>query len=106
MDDRSGIHSMNDFKDAWSSNRNVRYTTDPNLAMGAIEGTARDCELRLRGEAYDLGPTVPRGDAPPIMGAVGVGFSQSLNPTYGHRSSTGGIPKKVAIWHPDTGTNV
>jgi hypothetical protein len=57
------VHSMSDYRAEWSVNRrDPRYTTDPNLAMGATEGNVADCELRLRGEAYDLGPTVPRGD--------------------------------------------
>jgi hypothetical protein len=40
----------------------VRYTTDPNLAMGAIEGSVQDCPIRLDGEAYKIGAVPPRGD--------------------------------------------
>ena len=29
---------MNDYSREWSGNRNIRYTTDPNFAMGAREG--------------------------------------------------------------------
>jgi hypothetical protein len=56
------VHSMTDYSREWSGNRNVRYTTDPNFAMSAREGKVEDCELRIRGEASDYGPTVPRGD--------------------------------------------
>jgi hypothetical protein len=62
VDGGQGIHSMSDFQQAWSQNRNVRYTTDPNVAMGMRDGDVRDCEFRVKGEAYDLGPAVPRGD--------------------------------------------
>jgi hypothetical protein len=55
------VHSMTDYSRQWSSNRNVRYTTDPNFAMSAREGKIEDCELRIRGEAFDYGPAVPRG---------------------------------------------
>ncbi|MBW3541734.1 MAG: hypothetical protein KY476_15810 [Planctomycetes bacterium] len=42
--------------------REVLYTTDPNLAMTAVEGTIRDCEARIDGDAYKRGPAPPRGD--------------------------------------------
>jgi hypothetical protein len=57
-----GIHSMNEFMNAHrAGQRDVRYTTHPDLAMGMAEGEVRDCELRIQGDAYDRGPLVPRG---------------------------------------------
>jgi hypothetical protein len=69
-----GIHSMNDMQDEWRNGagyRDLRWTTDPDLAMAVTEGEPRDCELRLKGDAYDRGEAPPRGDVriaglPPI----------------------------------------
>jgi hypothetical protein len=59
----AGIHSMSDFQDEWrQGKRDIRYTTDPNLAMGVSEGTLRNCEIRLKGQTYDRGDAPPRGD--------------------------------------------
>ncbi len=59
-----GVHSMDDisreFRDqGW---REVLYTTDPNLAMGAVEGNAQDCPIRQDGDAYKRGEIPQRGD--------------------------------------------
>src|SRR5262249_25050368 len=45
-----------------SGQRDVRYTTDPNVVMGVVEGKVRDCEIRLKGDPYDRGAAPPRGD--------------------------------------------
>jgi hypothetical protein len=60
----SGLHSMNDLQDEWRSGgyRDLRWTTDPNLAMAVTEGKPRDCEQRIKGDAYDRGEAPPRGD--------------------------------------------
>ena len=59
-----GVHSMFDMNREHRNGgwREVLWTTDPNLAMAAIEGKVRDCPVRLDGEAYKRGPTPPRGD--------------------------------------------
>ena len=58
-----GIHSMSDYQDEWrTGQRDIRYDTDPNLAMGVIGGEIRDCEIRIKGEPYDRGEAPPRGD--------------------------------------------
>jgi hypothetical protein len=38
------------------------YRTNLNLAMGVSEGEARDCAIRIKGEANQPGDTPPRGD--------------------------------------------
>lgn len=58
-----GVHSMSDYQDEWRTGlRDIRFTTASNVAMGVAAGSPRDCEIRLRGEPYDLGDVVPRGD--------------------------------------------
>ncbi|QDU30040.1 hypothetical protein ETAA8_51580 [Anatilimnocola aggregata] len=58
-----GVHSMTDYQDEWRTGlRDIRFTTAPNVAMGVIAGEPRDCEILLRGEPYDLGEVVARGD--------------------------------------------
>jgi hypothetical protein len=61
---KTGIHSMNDMQDEWRGGgyRDLRWTTDPDLAMAVTEGRPRDCELRIKGDAYDRGEAPPRGD--------------------------------------------
>lgn len=55
-----GVHSMADMtRKGW---REVFWTTDPNLAMAAVEGRVQDCPVRLQGEFYKRGPIPPRGD--------------------------------------------
>ena len=59
-----GVHSMADMtrehrQRGW---REVLWTTDPNLAMAAIEGRVRDCPIRLDGKSYKRGSAPPRGD--------------------------------------------
>jgi hypothetical protein len=38
------------------------FRTDPNLAMGVTEGEVRDCAVRIKGDAGQLGETPRRGD--------------------------------------------
>jgi hypothetical protein len=38
------------------------YRTNPNLAMGIAEGDARDCAIRVKGDAAQTGDTPRRGD--------------------------------------------
>jgi hypothetical protein len=58
-----GIHSMSDYQDEWrSGQRDIRFDTDPNLAMGVREGEPGDCAIRVKGEQYDRGEAPPRGD--------------------------------------------
>ncbi len=60
-----GIHSMADISREHRSGagyREVLYTTDPNLAMGAGDQQAQDCPIRLDGEAHKYGPVPARGD--------------------------------------------
>jgi hypothetical protein len=58
-----GIHSMSDYQDEWrTGQRDIRFTTANNVAMGVAAAEPRDCEIRLRGEPSDLGDVVPRGD--------------------------------------------
>jgi hypothetical protein len=65
-----GVHSMADMtRQGW---REILWTTDPNLAMAAVEGQVQDCPIRLDGEAYKRGPTPPRGDFH-IAGMSGLG---------------------------------
>jgi hypothetical protein len=42
--------------------REVLWTTDPNLAMGASEGRIQDCPIRTDGDYYKVGTVPPRGD--------------------------------------------
>ncbi len=59
----AGVHSMSDFQDEWrQGRRDIRYTTDPNRAMGASESEPRDCEIRLKGKPYDRDVAPPRGE--------------------------------------------
>jgi len=58
-----GVHSMNDYQDEWRTGlRDIRFTTASNVAMGVIADEPRDCEILLKGEAYDPGELVARGD--------------------------------------------
>lgn len=59
-----GVHSMADVNRERRARgyRDVRWTTDPNLAMGASEGRIQDCAIRIDGEAYKRGKVPPRGD--------------------------------------------
>ena len=59
----AGVHSMTDYQDEWrTGKRDIRFTTASNVAMGVLAAEPRDCEIRLRGEPYDVGDVVPRGD--------------------------------------------
>jgi hypothetical protein len=58
-----GVHSMADYQDQWrTGKRNIRFDTDPNLAMGVRNREPRDCELRDKGEPYERRAAPPRGD--------------------------------------------
>ena len=59
-----GVHSMADMTREHRSGgwREVLWTTDPNLAMGAAEGRIQDCPLRKDGDYYRRGMAPPRGD--------------------------------------------
>lgn len=59
-----GVHSMADMnrEHRTAGWREVLWTTDPNLAMAAVEGRVQDCPVRLDGEAYKRGTVPPRGD--------------------------------------------
>ena len=59
-----GVHSMADITREFRSGgwREVFYTTDPNLAMGAAEGRIDDCPIRIDGDAYKRGAVPERGD--------------------------------------------
>ena len=59
-----GVHSMNDYQDEWRTGlRDIRFTTAPPTSRWACSaGEPRDCEILLRGEPYDPGEIVARGD--------------------------------------------
>ena len=59
-----GVHSMADMTREHRAGgwREVRWTTDPNLAMGVAEGRVQDCPIRTDGEYYKRGEIPPRGD--------------------------------------------
>lgn len=59
-----GVHSMADVSREMREGgyREVLWTTDPNLAMGAQEGRTEDCPIRIDGEFYKVGDSPPRGD--------------------------------------------
>lgn len=59
-----GVHSMADMNREHRSGgwREVLWTTDPNLAMAAVEGRVQDCPIRLDGEPHRRGTAPPRGD--------------------------------------------
>jgi hypothetical protein len=57
------VHTMGDYQRLWSGGlRNIRYATDPNVAMGVTDD-ARDCPIREGEPAWrvgDLHPSLPR----------------------------------------------
>jgi hypothetical protein len=59
-----GVHSMADVSREHRTGgwREVLWTTDPNLAMAALEGEPRDCPLRIDGDAHKTGPAPARGE--------------------------------------------
>lgn len=58
-----GVHSMSDYQSIWSTGkRDIRFTTDPNLAMGVSDDEILDCAVRVKGDPHDRGPAPPRGD--------------------------------------------
>ena len=57
------VHTMGDYQRLWSGGlRNIRYATDPNVAMGVTDDEPRDCPVREKGEPYATGEAPPRGD--------------------------------------------
>jgi hypothetical protein len=57
------VHSMSDWREAWQQVRDAaRYTYDPDLAMGVLEGDVQDCDLRIKGDPYDRDIAPPRGE--------------------------------------------
>lgn len=58
------VHTMSDVRRVFASGvrGSIRYTYDPDRAMGAMEGEPRDCAIRVKGDPYDTGPAPPRGD--------------------------------------------
>ncbi|MCS6849842.1 MAG: DUF1549 and DUF1553 domain-containing protein, partial [Gemmataceae bacterium] len=58
-----GVYTMADFLErSRRGERDVRFTFDPNRALGVMEGAIRDCPIRIKGDPYDRGATPPRGD--------------------------------------------
>lgn len=75
----TGVHSMNDYQDEWrTGKRDIRFATDPNLAMGVTEGTPRDCEIRVKGDPHDRDEAPPRGDVK-IPGLPGIAAISAKN---------------------------
>jgi hypothetical protein len=59
----AGVHSMSDYQAFWSTGkRDIRFTTDANLAMGVADDEISDCAVRVKGDPHDRGPVPPRGD--------------------------------------------
>jgi len=58
------VHTMSDVRDVASTGvrGSIRYTYDPDRAMGAMEGEIKDCAIRVKGDPYDTKPAPPRGD--------------------------------------------
>lgn len=57
------VHTMSDYQRLWSGGlRNIRYATDPNVAMGATDDAPLDCPIRENGEPYARREAPPRGD--------------------------------------------
>ncbi|MBA4020196.1 MAG: hypothetical protein C0483_23800 [Pirellula sp.] len=57
------VHTMGDYQRLWSGGlRNIRYATDPNVAMGVTDDAPQDCPIREKGEPYARGEVPPRGD--------------------------------------------
>ena len=60
-----GVRSMTEYTAALRAgpkNAVVRYTNDPDRAMGVTEGRVADCAIRVKGDPYETGPTPARGD--------------------------------------------
>lgn len=59
----AGVHAMGDYQDRWrSGERNILWDTHRDFCMGVMEGSARDCDVRIGGEPYDRDEAPPRGD--------------------------------------------
>jgi hypothetical protein len=58
------VHTMTDYMNVARAGMRtgIRYTFDPDRAMGATEGTMRDCAVRVKGVPSDTKPAPPRGD--------------------------------------------
>ncbi|MBL9152699.1 MAG: DUF1553 domain-containing protein [Verrucomicrobiales bacterium] len=57
----SGVHTMGDLRQ-FGGKAPPPYDLVADWAMGMREGKPADCELRVKGIAYDLGDAPPRGD--------------------------------------------
>lgn len=60
----SEIHTMSDYMEVARSGKRlgIRYTFDPDRAMGVTEGSMRDCAIRVKGDPRVTKPAPPRGD--------------------------------------------
>ena len=58
----AGVHSMNDVNRDGGAKAPPPYDLHPDFAMGMRDGKPADCELRIGGDAYQLGEAPPRGN--------------------------------------------
>ena len=59
----AGIHSMGDAMGLGGGLKQApRFDFDPHLAIGVVEGEARDCALRIGGDPFEKGEVPARGD--------------------------------------------
>jgi len=56
-----GVHSMTDVNRDGGAKAPPPYDLHPDFAMGMRDGKPADCELRIGGDAYELGEAPPRG---------------------------------------------
>ncbi|MEP6673019.1 MAG: DUF1549 and DUF1553 domain-containing protein [Chthoniobacter sp.] len=77
------------------------YQTDPNLAMGVIEGSLRDCAIRIKGEVNQLGETPKRGELQlsglPKLAAISEKASGRLELAQWIASPTNPLTARVAV---------
>jgi hypothetical protein len=97
-----GTHSMDDYQTRWrNGERTIRFTTDPNLAMGVTEGEIADCAIRIKGDPHDPADTPPRGDMHiaglPPMPRVPPGTSGRLQLAKWIASPTNPLTARVAV---------
>jgi len=58
----AGVHSMTDVNRDGGAKTPPPYDLHADFAMGMRDGKPADCELRIGGDAYDLGEAPPRGN--------------------------------------------